>query len=108
MYYKPLISNNHLIRNLQRLSEADTIEAILILSKRLLDLRSTEYYLSLRVEDLPFSTRAHNALIKEKLITVRDIIECGYENTDHIRFIGIATTNEIRSLIEKIIERRFY
>lgn len=106
MYYEPQLLDNYLIRNLKRLSEADAIEAIHILSQRLLDLRNPDYYLSIRVEELPLSTKASNALLNNQLLTVQEVINFGYEKLGLLRGLGPSTLDEIRLLIERITEQK--
>lgn len=105
-YYAPPELDNYFVRQLKRLSEPDCIEAIRILSQRLLDLRNPDYYLSIPVEELPLSTKSSNALLNNQLLTVGEVFKYGYEKLQVIRGLGPLAIDEIRTIIEKVIEQK--
>lgn len=99
MYYEPEQLKGYLVRSLKRLSEDDCIEAIRVLSQRLLDLRNPDYYLTIPAEELPLSAKAANALLFNQLLNVREVIQYGYGRLILISGLGPHILEEIRSVI---------
>ena len=103
MYLQPSILDEKFTRDLKKLNETDCESAIRILRQRLKDLRDPDYYLRISVDDLQFSTRAFDVLKANKLETVMDILECGWQNIGNFRNAGPQTVNEIKNKVDRIV-----
>jgi hypothetical protein len=106
MYYEPKKLDRYLIRDLQRMDEKDSIDAMGILQRRLSGMKNENYYLEILIEELPLSTKASILLTQTGMITVTDVIHTGFDNLRRIRGMGPMTLMEIKSLMEKLVERK--
>jgi DNA-directed RNA polymerase alpha subunit len=106
MYHPSGVLDEYLTRELNKMSEPDCEAAIKILRQRLKFLHSSDYYLMISVDDLQFSKRAFDVLKVNKLETVKDIMEFGWENIGMLRNTGPYTLNEIKNKIEWIIAHK--
>lgn len=57
-------------------------------------------HLKKEVKDLNLSTRAYNALLNNKITTVEEILQFGWQNISLIKNIGTKTAAEIKKAIE--------
>lgn len=103
-YFRKL--DDYFIRDLERLSEKDCVHAIRILRQRLKDLRNQEYYLSIRVDEMPFATRISNALIKSNIETIGQVLECGWDRLPLIRGLGEKAISDLKNIIDKITAKK--
>jgi len=97
---------HNVIDSLRSLDKKDCQKAIGILNNRLEVFNQEDYYLYIKIYDLPLTLRASNALREKGLLIVRDVILYGFDNLWKIRNIGAQTEKEIRSLFKKIMERK--
>jgi DNA-directed RNA polymerase alpha subunit len=96
--------DDEFIIKIRRFGRKDCVEAIAVISERLQVFEMDDYYLAIPIISLPLSIRAHNALGQYGFQTVHDIIIHGLENLTSIRNLGPHSAEEIKHLIQKVMD----
>lgn len=98
--------DEHMVSNLKSFSREACRKAIEILKERLEQIESSDQYLSIEVWELPLSIRSANALISERLHTVKDVLLFGLDRIHFIRNIGPKAEKEIRDVFGVILQKK--
>jgi hypothetical protein len=98
--------NKYFISDLKLLSEENAQAVIKILRQRIKDLHNDNYYLTIPLADLSLSLRAHNVLLLHKIEIVKDVLDIGWDKLAMLRGMGPTTLKEIKSLLERIVEKK--
>jgi hypothetical protein len=107
MYFRePQPLDKWLVRSLLLLSEKNCVVAMAILSKRLIDFKNDDYFLSIQISELPFRRRVSTLLLSAGLNTVKDIIEYNVDKLDNIPGMGGVWRGNVMEVLERVIERK--
>lgn len=104
--HEELLTDTHLIWQLNRLNKDQTIAAIELLQQRLSLMESDDYYLSLSLTALPIPAGIQHHMQSYKITTVRDLLLRQPEELSVIRGVGKKNLERLQKLVIALKEKK--